>query len=51
MEEQKAQAYWQEDIRASMQLVVIASIVSCGFEVVGVDLLDTIAFGGVKLEF
>jgi putative solute:sodium symporter small subunit len=51
MEEQKAQAYWQENLRTIMQLLVVWFIVSFGFGVLFVDLLDTIAFGGFKLGF
>ena len=51
MEEQKAQAYWQENIRTIMQLLVVWFIASYGGGVLFVDLLDTIAFGGFKLGF
>ncbi|HAB68596.1 DUF4212 domain-containing protein [Litorivicinus sp.] len=51
MEEQKAQAYWQENIRTIMQLLVVWFIASYGCGVLFVDLLDTIAFGGFKLGF
>ena len=51
MEEQKAQAYWQENIRTIIQLLVVWFIVSYGCGVLFVDLLDTIAFGGFKLGF
>mgnify|MGYP000010930280 FL=1 len=51
MEEQKAQAYWQENIRTIMQLLVVWFIASYGCGVLFVDLLDTIAFGGSKLGF
>ena len=51
MEEQKAQAYWQENIRTIMQLLVVWFIVSYGCGVLFVDLLDKIAFGGFKLGF
>jgi len=51
MEEQKAQAYWQENIRTITQLLVVWFIVSYGCGVLFVDLLDTIAFGGFKLGF
>ena len=51
MEEQKAHAYWQENIRTIMQLLVVWFIVSYGCGVLFVDLLDTIAFGGFKLGF
>jgi putative solute:sodium symporter small subunit len=51
MEEQKAQAYWQENIRTISQLLVVWFIASYGCGVLFVDLLDTIAFGGFKLGF
>ena len=51
MEEQKAQAYWQENIWTIMQLLVVWFIASYGCGVLFVDLLDTIAFGGFKLGF
>ncbi len=51
MEEQKAQAYWQENIRTILQLLVVWFIASYGCGVLFVDLLDTIAFGGFKLGF
>ena len=51
MEEQNAQAYWQEKIRTIMRLLVVWFIVSYGCEVLFVDLFDTIAFGGFKLGF
>ena len=51
MEEQKSQAYWQENIRTILQLLVVWFIASYGCGVLFVDLLDTIAFGGFKLGF
>ena len=51
MEEQKAQAYWQENIQTIMQLMVVWFVASYGCGVLFVDLLDTIAFGGFKLGF
>ena len=51
MEEQKAQAYWQENIRTILQLLVVWFVASYGCGVLFVDLLDTIAFGGFKLGF
>lgn len=51
MDEQQARAYWQENIRTIMQLLVVWFIVSYGFGVLFVDLLDTIAVGGFKLGF
>ena len=51
MEEQKAQAYWQENIRTILQLLVVWFLASYGCGVLFVDLLDTIAFGGFKLGF
>jgi putative solute:sodium symporter small subunit len=51
MDEQQARAYWQENIRTIMQLLVVWFIVSYGFGVLFVDLLDTIAIGGFKLGF
>ena len=51
MEEQKAQAYWQENIRTILQLLVVWFIASYGCGFLFVDLLDTIAFGGFKLGF
>ena len=51
MDEQQARAYWQENIRTIMQLLGVWFIVSYGFGVLFVDLLDTIAIGGFKLGF
>ncbi|MGA1207246.1 MAG: DUF4212 domain-containing protein [Litorivicinaceae bacterium] len=51
MDEQQARAYWQENIRTIMQLLVVWFIVSYGCGVLFVDLLDTIAIGGYKLGF
>jgi putative solute:sodium symporter small subunit len=51
MDEQQARAYWQENIRTIMQLLTVWFIVSYGFGVLFVDLLDTIAIGGFKLGF
>lgn len=51
MDEQQARAYWQENIRTIMQLLAVWFIVSYGFGVLFVDLLDTIAIGGFKLGF
>lgn len=51
MDEQQARAYWQENIRTIMQLLVVWFIVSYGCGVLFVDLLDTIAIGGFKLGF
>jgi putative solute:sodium symporter small subunit len=51
MDEQQARAYWQENIRTIMQLLAVWFIVSYGFGILFVDLLDTIAIGGFKLGF
>lgn len=48
---EKANAYWRENIRLMGILLTIWFVVSYGFGVLLVDLLNTIPLGGFKLGF
>lgn len=47
----KAKAYWSENIKLLLTLLVIWFVVSFGFGILLVDELNTIRLGGFKLGF
>jgi putative solute:sodium symporter small subunit len=51
MDKDKAQAYWQENIRMILVLLVLWFSVSLGAGVLFIDTLNTIEISGVKLGF
>lgn len=48
---EKAKAYWKQNLRLLSILLVIWFLVSFGFGILWVDQLDTIRLGGFKLGF
>lgn len=51
MTPEKAQAYWQENIRTILALLVVWFIVSLGAGVLFINQLNAIEISGVKLGF
>ncbi len=51
MTPEKAQAYWQENIRTILSLLVVWFIVSLGAGVLFINQLNAIEISGVKLGF
>jgi len=51
MTEENAQAYWKENIRTILSLLVVWFIVSLGAGVLFIEQLNTIEISGVKLGF
>ena len=51
MNAEKAQAYWQENIRTILALLVVWFIVSLGAGVLFINQLNAIEISGVKLGF
>ena len=51
MDAEKAQAYWQENIRTILSLLVVWFIVSLGAGVLFIEQLNAIEISGVKLGF
>ncbi|CAA6799217.1 MAG: FIG152265: Sodium:solute symporter associated protein [uncultured Sulfurovum sp.] len=51
MTEEKAQAYWKENIRTILSLLVVWFIVSLGAGVLFINQLNAIEISGVKLGF
>ncbi|CAA6825482.1 MAG: FIG152265: Sodium:solute symporter associated protein [uncultured Sulfurovum sp.] len=51
MTEEKAQAYWQENIRTILALLVVWFVVSLGAGVLFINQLNAIEISGVKLGF
>ena len=51
MNEEKAQAYWKENIKTILSLLVVWFIVSLGAGVLFINQLNTIEISGVKLGF
>ena len=51
MDAEKAQAYWKENIRTILSLLVVWFIVSLGAGVLFINELNTIEISGVKLGF
>lgn len=51
MDAEKAQAYWQENIRTILALLVVWFMVSLGAGVLFIEQLNAIEISGVKLGF
>ncbi len=51
MDAEKAQAYWKENIRTILALLVVWFVVSLGAGVLFINQLNTIEISGVKLGF
>ena len=51
MDAEKAQAYWQENIRTILGLLVVWFLVSLGAGVLFINQLNAIEISGVKLGF
>ena len=51
MDAEKAQAYWKENIRTILGLLVVWFLVSLGAGVLFIEQLNTIEISGVKLGF
>ena len=51
MDAEKAQAYWKENIRTILALLVVWFIVSLGAGVLFIEQLNAIEISGVKLGF
>jgi len=51
MDAEKAQAYWKENIRTILSLLVVWFVVSLGAGVLFINELNTIEISGVKLGF
>ncbi|CAH0990301.1 hypothetical protein SIN8267_00393 [Sinobacterium norvegicum] len=49
--EEDAKAYWQENVKIMIQLLVIWFIVSFGFGIMFVEQLNHFSLGGYKLGF
>lgn len=47
----EAEAYWKENLKIIMPLLVVWFVVSFGFGIVFVDVLNNIRIGGYKLGF
>ena len=51
LNEQQAQAYWKRNLALMVKLLVIWFVVSYGFGIILVDVLNQIQIGGYKLGF
>jgi len=51
MDAEKAQAYWRENIRTILSLLVVWFVVSLGAGVLFIEQLNAIEISGVKLGF
>ena len=51
MTEEKAKAYWKENISAILKLLVVWFLVSYGAGILFINQLNTIEISGVKLGF
>ena len=51
MDAEKAQAYWKENIRTILSLLVVWFVVSLGAGVLFINELNSIEISGVKLGF
>ena len=51
MDAEKAQAYWKENIRTILALLVVWFVVSLGAGVLFIEQLNAIEISGVKLGF
>lgn len=49
--DEKAQAYWRENLRLMLGLLAIWFVVSYGFGILLVDTLNVVKLGGFKLGF
>ncbi|MFL0804827.1 MAG: DUF4212 domain-containing protein [Agarilytica sp.] len=47
----EAEAYWKENLKIIMPLLVVWFVVSFGFGIIFVDVLNNIRIGGYKLGF
>ncbi len=47
----RARAYWRENLALMLKLLAIWALVSFGFGIVFVDVLNSIKLGGFKLGF
>ena len=51
LSEEQAQAYWRRNLSLMVKLLVIWFVVSYGFGIILVDVLNQFQFGGYKLGF
>ncbi len=51
MSEEQAQAYWRRNLSLMIKLMVVWFVVSYGFGILLVDVLNQIQIGGYKLGF
>jgi len=51
LSKERANAYWQANIKLMLKLLLIWFIVAYGCSIIFVDLLNTIQIGGYKLGF
>ncbi len=51
MTKEQAQAYWKRNVALMIKLLVVWFVVSYGFGILLVDVLDQIRIGGYKLGF
>jgi putative solute:sodium symporter small subunit len=51
LSEQQAEAYWRRNVSLMIRLLVICFVVSFGFGIILVDVLNQIRIGGYKLGF
>lgn len=51
LSKEKANVYWQANIKLMLKLLLIWFIVAYGCSIIFVDLLNTISIGGYKLGF
>lgn len=49
--EEDAKAYWKENVKIMLSLLVVWFVVSFGFGIILVDVLNEIRIGGYKLGF
>lgn len=49
--EQDAKAYWKENVKIMLSLLVVWFVVSFGFGIILVDVLNEFRIGGYKLGF
>ena len=51
LSEQQAEAYWRRNVSLMIKLLVIWFVVSFGFGIILVDVLNQVRIGGYKLGF
>lgn len=51
LSEEQAQAYWKRNLSLMVKLLVIWFVVSYGFGIILVDVLNQVQLGGYKLGF